>query len=208
MNFVEHLSDYLRSSPAASTRIPTLRTTLRLPVYKQFTIHIPPVSQVTQDITKDVVHTRRAVAQKGTTAASPSRFDTILAQEEGRGMEKEHALEGESCFMNNYLTVCTDKFPLQDWPSPKSGPSFAYRKTLARSRNPSPMLNGTPRSPHKCMTLACTKSHHPPDETSGALQSFLFRMSSARSISSRSLAGQQTEAGLRIISSTNVSLSS
>lgn len=107
-DFIDRLSDFLRSSPSAATRTPALRTTLMLPVYKQFTILIPPVLQVTQDVTTDVVHTRRAVARHGSTAASPSRFDTILVRESGHDTENEHVLEGASWFMVDLVTMPAD----------------------------------------------------------------------------------------------------
>lgn len=147
-DFIDRLSDFLRSSPSAATRTPALRTTLMLPVYKQFTILIPPVLQVTQDVTTDVVHTRRAVARHGSIAASPSRFDTILVRESGHDTENEHVLEGASWFMVDLVTMPADNlfFTLQDWPSPKYASSFTSQMTLARSRNRSPTSNGSPRS--------------------------------------------------------------
>lgn len=118
LNFIHCLSDFLRSSSSTSACIPPLRPDLKLPVFKQFTIHIQPVPQVTQDVTRDVVHARRGVPRNGLTAAKSSRFDPVLAREQARTYDNDSShcdvLQGQSPFTSKFIDINTCVCVMQD----------------------------------------------------------------------------------------------
>lgn len=95
VDFLHHLHTLLRTSPHASHSAiaPTFNT--QLPVYKCFTVQLPPAPQVTKLVTKDVICARRALPAQGLVPAISSEFTTILARESDLDGDLEHPLDGE-----------------------------------------------------------------------------------------------------------------
>jgi hypothetical protein len=100
IKFIPLLTNFLRRSPQTSrttARAPSLTT--KLPVYKCFTVRLPPAPQVTKQVTNDVIRAHRAVPTHGLTAAIPAQFDTVLARESEDEDRIEHPLDGECHFI-------------------------------------------------------------------------------------------------------------
>jgi Plavaka transposase len=95
VDFLAHLTTFLRRSPQTSrtARIPLLST--HLPVFKCFTVRLPPAPQVTKHETRDVIRARRAAPAHGITPAVPAQFDTVLARESEDEEGIEHPLDGK-----------------------------------------------------------------------------------------------------------------
>ena len=111
IEFIPLLTNFLCRSPQTSrttARVPSLTT--ELPVYKCFTVRLPPAPQVTIQVTNDVIRARRAVPPRGLTAAIPAQFDTVLARESEDEDRIEHPLDGERHFIYR-LTKIINPFP-------------------------------------------------------------------------------------------------
>jgi hypothetical protein len=95
VDFLTHLTTFLRRSPQTSrtARIPLFST--HLPVFKCFTVRLPPAPQVTKHETRDVIRARRAAPAHGITPAVPAQFDTVLARESEDEEGIEHPLDGK-----------------------------------------------------------------------------------------------------------------
>jgi hypothetical protein len=95
MDFIAHLTTFLRRSPQTSrtARIPLLST--HLPVFKCFTVRLPPAPQVTKHETRDVIRARCTAPAHGITPAVPTQLDTVLVRESKDEEGIEHPLDGK-----------------------------------------------------------------------------------------------------------------
>src|ERR1700683_5681202 len=95
VDFLRHLTTFLRARPRTSrtARIPLFST--HLPVFKCFTVRLPPAPQVTKHETRDVIRAQHAAPAHGITPTVPAQFDTVLAREFGDEQGIEHPLDGK-----------------------------------------------------------------------------------------------------------------
>ena len=80
-DFLQIFTTLLEHSPNTSSRAPKPSLSTHLPVFKCFTVHLPSIPQVTNHVTKDVVHARPALPSVGIRPGSAAAFDTVLAWE-------------------------------------------------------------------------------------------------------------------------------
>ena len=96
VDFIPHLTQFLKSSPHTSHSAKAPVTTSTLPVYKCVTVRLPAAPQVIRSITKDVICARPATPAQGLTPAVPYQFDTVLAREsDPEDSNIGHPLDGE-----------------------------------------------------------------------------------------------------------------
>ena len=113
VDFIPHLTQFLKSSLHASRSAKAPVMTSTLPVYKCITVQLPTAPQVIRSITKDVIHARPATPVQGLTPAVPNQFDTVLAREsDPEDSNIGHPLDGEYI----HFPLCT-----QDIVSPIQG---------------------------------------------------------------------------------------
>jgi hypothetical protein len=95
VDFLAHLTTFLHHSPQPSctARIPLLSP--HLPVFKCFTVRLPPAPQVTKHEMRDVICAWRAAPAHGITPAVPAQFDTVLARESEDKEGIEHPRDGK-----------------------------------------------------------------------------------------------------------------
>ena len=70
-DFIAHLTTFLRRSPQTSRTARTPLLSTHLPVFKCFTVRLPPAPQVTKHETRDVICARHAAPAHGITPAVP-----------------------------------------------------------------------------------------------------------------------------------------
>ncbi|KAF8814138.1 hypothetical protein BYT27DRAFT_7206323 [Phlegmacium glaucopus] len=95
VDFLQHLDTFLNSRSITAAIHP--KETSVIPVYKQFSLHLPTIREVSSKPTKDTVHATKhkpgSITRDGIKAASPARFSTVLVQETP-ATEKENPLSG------------------------------------------------------------------------------------------------------------------
>lgn len=94
-DFLPCLIKFLQNSPHTYSNVPAPTHSTCFPIFKSFTVHIPPVAQVTQHITNDVIRAKCRVPSAGVMPKIPSQFDTVLARETECSRVYEHPLDGE-----------------------------------------------------------------------------------------------------------------
>ncbi|KAF8800597.1 hypothetical protein BYT27DRAFT_7216882 [Phlegmacium glaucopus] len=95
VNFLQHLDTFLNSRSITAAIHP--KETSVIPVYKQFSLHLPTILEVSSKPTKDTVHTTKhkpgSITWDGIKVASPAHFSTVLVQETP-ATEKGNPLSG------------------------------------------------------------------------------------------------------------------
>ena len=94
-NSLPCLIKFLQNSPHTYSNVPAPTHSTCFPIFKSFTVRIPPVAQVTQHITNDVIRAKCRVPSAGVMPKIPSQFDTVLAQETECSQVYKHPLDGE-----------------------------------------------------------------------------------------------------------------
>ena len=80
-DFLQIFTTLLEHSPNTSSRAPKPSLSTHLPVFKCLTVHLPSIPQVTNHVTKDMVHVHPALPLVGIKPGSAAAFDTIQARE-------------------------------------------------------------------------------------------------------------------------------
>ncbi|KAJ7481268.1 hypothetical protein B0H11DRAFT_1670191, partial [Mycena galericulata] len=92
-DLLSHLENFLRSESILPHRFHNISASFS--VYKRVVIKIPPVVQVSSNITNDPIRATRATPSRGLKRAVPAHFDTVLARKEkSDAAPKRLSLEG------------------------------------------------------------------------------------------------------------------
>jgi len=105
-NFLVHLNTFLQSESIVPHTNPSDTSTF--PVYRQFSLSLPNVPEVTAKITKDTVHATKRISGKITRLGCRSdvhqRFSTVLVQERPAD-GKNGPLDGKESLLALYIVV-------------------------------------------------------------------------------------------------------